>query len=453
MDKSKYETAVKAAGACHYTVDVTVPAEEVSSAFAKVRKEFVKRAKIPGFRPGKAPGSVIDQRFGDQINGEVRKTLLREGIRNAIEANDLKPVTLPRLMPEKDGVVERNQDFVFAVELDVEPEFKPPKYKGLKLTRYKLEVSDDDIEQQIAEMQRRHASYKIADRAAEAGDMLKVSYNSELDSTEEAPEAVRRLLAIEETWLLLNEPEMIPGVTAGLAGVKAGEEKILDVNFADDYYEPFLAAKTARYTFNVLEVHGQALPELTDDFAKTVGAEDLEDLRKQIRENFRGQLERAQNEHLQGQVIQKLLENAEFPLPPRELELETDHVLKELVRQEHQKQPHTDGEECTHAAEFKEQAGVEAANHLRLRYVVMAVAQAEEIKIETEELKTQVNNFRQYAGLSEQQFRERYSESAIGWNVLQSKVLNKLLEWAEISETDPPKAKKESSKSKKRNKT
>ncbi len=435
---------------CHYTLAVTIPAETVDAAFKKVRRQIKKQARIPGFRPGKAPDNLINRRFGDKMVDEVKQELLRENLQGALKQEDLQPVTYPMMVPDHEGTVAEGQEFAFTVEFDVQPKVDVPEYKGLELTQYKVGVDDEKIDKAIDDLREQRSAYEVVERVAESGDMLKVSYSSKLDTEDEVPESTKRMLEVEETWLLLREPEMFPGITEGLAGISADEEKTLEIEFGDDYYEPFLTGKKVEYTFKVLEVHGRALPELTDEFAKQIGAEGVDDLKAKVRERMEGQLKNAQSEHLRSQVAEKLLDGCDIALPPKVLEQETDMAFREMERQAAQQHQHT--EECDHdeekeKEERQEQAAIRAAERLRLRYLIEAISEKEEIKVDHEEIRAQMAALRQHQGLTEKQFSEQYNEMAVVesmyMNSLRERVLDKLIEEAEITETEPPEADEE----------
>ncbi len=441
---ANFTATATAAEECHYTLDVTIPSEQVKTAFKKVRSQIRNSARIPGFRPGKAPDKLINKRYGDKIVDEVRQALLRDNLQSAIEQQELSPVTYPTIVPDKQGEVAEDKDFAFTVEFDVKPEISLPDYKGLELTQYKIEVSENQVQNTIDDLLEQRSTYEKVDREAEAGDLVKVGYHSSFsDGDEEVPDPAKRMVEVEETWLLLGEPEMIPGVAEGLVGVSADDERTLDVEFPDDFYEPFLAGKTGQYTFKIAEVHSRVRPELTDDFAKQLGAESVDDLKAKVRERLESQLEQGQSNHLHSQVIEKLLDGAEFPLPPKVFESEVEMVLREMDRekQQQQQQGGGDGEDDDEDAR-KAEAASRAGQRLRLRYLVEAIAEAEEVEVPFEEVQAQMDAIRSYQGLSEQQFRERYNEMAMAegmyMNSMQDKVLDKLIEMAKITETEPP---------------
>jgi trigger factor len=435
-------------GICHYTLDVTVPAAEVDATFKQVRKQFCNEARIPGFRSGKAPAEMIRKRYGPQILDEAKQVLVREALREAIQAKALSPVTLPTIMPNKDGNVAEGQDFAFAVEFDVEPQFELPAYTGLALTRYTAPVTDDSVEKAITELRRQRANYEAVAAPAGPGDLLKVSTHAELTTAEPVPDSAKRLLHADETWLLLNPPELIPGAIAALTGATAGTEKTFPVTFPADYFEAFLVGKQLNYTVKVIEVHGRKLPELTDAFAISAGAESAADLRAKVRERLTQRITELQTDTLRQQAIQKLLAKAEFPLPPKQLELETRAARAEFERQRQRDRQGPEGVEPpvdpAAAAALDKQAAGQAVARLRLRYLVQGIAKKEEVEVDVNEVREHLESFRQHQRLTEQEFHKRYDPrhmaEAIYLDLLRERVLDKIIAKAQITEQPLPTA-------------
>ncbi len=431
---------------CHFSLDISVPAEDVNKAYKKIRNQLRNQVSLKGFRKGKAPDALLNRKFAKQIKDEVSQEIIRDSVQQAIQDNDLSPVTMPSFVEDKEGDLREGNDFEFAVEFDVKPQVEVPDYKGLPLEKYKFEFTEEQVDEAVKSMLERRASYGAVDRAGEAGDMLKVSFSSDLSDDEEVPEAAKRMVDSDETWILLSEPEMIPGTAEGLVGLAAGDVKELEVTYPEDHYEPFLAGKTVKYNFTVSEVHGKTTPELTDEIAKEMGAESAEDFRNSVRERMEAGIDDANQQSLNNQAREKLLEKVDFVVPPEQLEMESQSVYQQLLGQQMQmkQQPGEDAEvEEKSEDELKEEAEKQAKDRLRLRYVSEAIAEAEGIEVSPQEIKSQIDMFKMYSRMSDEEFNQRYDQmrmiEAFHADLLQNKVLSKLVDEAEITETEPPK--------------
>lgn len=426
---------------CHYTLDVQVAADEVTKNFKKARNEARNRASIKGFRKGKAPDALINTRFGKQITEEVSQQLTRNALETAIAQEELVPVTMPTITSDVEAKPEDGKEFTFSVEFDVRPKFELPDYEGLELERTSSKVTDEMIDETIKQMVEMRAPYGPVERESQAGDMLKVSLKADLGEEEEVPDAAKRLVDNDESWLLLSEPEMLPGIIEGLVGLTAGDAKDLDITFGDDHHEPFLAGKTLTYHFEVGEVQGKSTAELDDETAKQLGAESADDLKSKVRERLESQQEQSATEQLNAQAIEKVLERVDFALPPKQLEQETANTLAQL-RQRNQKLEDVDDE--TFTRQLKEDAEKQAKDRLSIHYLVEAIAKKEEIEVNADEIQQQMSFLKDYSGMTDQQFSEQYDPYRMAESfyssLLQSKVVSKLIEKANVSETEAEKA-------------
>ena len=440
---------------CHYRVDLTVPADQVDRAFKQTRQRVRANAKIPGFRPGKAPDRILEKRFGAQIVEETHRSLLQTNLMEQLQSDEFEAVTTPTICDEfQDTKPETGKDFALAVEFDVKPEFELPDYRGIQLRAAAMPAVEEQVERMIERMREQRADIEKVERPAEAGDMLQVTYKAALtpadltDGDEDDEDAediptggVGRMLEAEETWLLLREPEMIPGVTEGLAGLEAGQEKELDVQFPDDFFEPLLAGRQTTYSFTVHEVHGQKLPEVDDDFAKGLGAEDLDSLRDNIRQHVTSEIDGMRQGVLRGRASQKLVELADdFPLPPNLLQQEEEIQRRQLERRQADNSQEADESQNKSEDELKAEAHENACSSLRLRFLAEKIAEAEDISVAPNELNQRVEQFRAGQQLDPEEFREQFDIAAIAdhfhQELLREHVADCLVEHAEIEEID-----------------
>lgn len=424
---------------CRLKLDIEVPTARVDEVFAETIRLFNRSARIPGFRPGKTPEKILRNRFRKEIADEVKQRLLRDCGKEALEQENVSPETNPRVENEEAVQAIEGETFVFAVAFDVAPEFELPEYKGIKVSRDISAVGDESVQEVISGWLQQRASYGRVERAAEEGDLLKVSYQGVLpDGEEEPPETVRFLLDQQETWLALREPELLPGATAVLAGVEEGDSREATIEFPEDYAEKTLAGKSVTYAFEVLEVHAAVVPELTDDLAREVGAESADQVRERVRENLVDEHQRNQNRAVREQIVRAVMDGLDLDLPPSLLRRETHEALRSLYERE-ARSGQTPDDVQGRQQELMDQASAVARQHLARQYVLRKIAEAEEIEVEPHDLNVAVASLAQMQSVTPRVMVRRLRDSGRLGDVLsgvrESKVVDHLLELADVTET------------------
>src|SRR5713226_4509623 len=267
-----------AEASCRRELDLEIPAEEVTKATERVAKELARVARVPGFRPGKAPLSLIKRRFADDIKGEVLQTLVPERVEKAVVEEKLSPVSQPQV--EKLDFNE-GQPLKFRAVFEVLPEFELGTYKGLEIEMPPMEVTEELVNKELEETRERAATFTpVEGRAVENGDFaqLKLAGTPEGGGDPVQADSVLCHIGAEETMEPFNE---------NLRGANIGEHKKFDVPYPADYPDAKLAGKTFHYEVEVLGIKGKKLPELNDEFAKDVSdAATLDELKGKVREGL-----------------------------------------------------------------------------------------------------------------------------------------------------------------------
>ncbi len=263
---------------CRRELDLEIPADEVTKAMERVAKEFARVARVPGFRPGKAPVSLIRRRFADDIKGEVVQSLVPERVEKAVTEQKLTPVSQPQV--DKLDFAE-GQPLKFRAVFEVLPEFDLGNYKDLDLEMPVMDITDDDVNKALKEMTERAAAFApVEGRAVENGDFVQLKLVGTPDGGGEPLRADSVLCHIgaEETMEPFNE---------NLRGASIGEHKNFDVAYPGDYPDGKLAGKTYHYAVEVLGLKTKQLPELNDEFAKDVSdAGSLDELKGKLRQSL-----------------------------------------------------------------------------------------------------------------------------------------------------------------------
>ena len=312
------------AATCRRELDLEIPADEVTKKLESVAKEFARVARVPGFRPGKAPVSLIRRRFAEDIKGEVVQSLIPERVEKAVTEQKLTPVSQPQV--EKLDFVE-GQPIKFRAVFEVLPEFELGNYKDLELEMPAMDITDDDVTKTLEEMRERAAAFApVEGRSAENGDFvqLKLTGTPEGGGDPIQADSVLCHIGAEETMEPFNE---------NLRGANTGDHKNFDVAYPADYPDAKLAGKTYHYAVEVLGIKNKKRPELNDEFAKDVSdAATLDELKTKVRENLEHQRDHKHKELLREKVIAALIKLHDFPVPESLVQHQMDVRLERVVR-------------------------------------------------------------------------------------------------------------------------
>jgi trigger factor len=308
----------------------TISAEELQQEREAVAREFSQAARIPGFRPGKAPLAMIAKRYEKEIAEELKQKAASRAYREAIEQSKVEPIQVVDV--EEPSLDSAEVHYIFTV--DIRPQFELPEYVGLPAQAADVSVKDEEIDQVIEGLRRERAEFKTVDRASQKGDYLKMSLEGSIDGqpiTEIAPD--KPIYGkMPQTWEEVGtEDGLIPGLAQQLEGLKAGEKREATVQFPADFQVEALAGKAAVYQVEALEVRERALPPIDEDFLKSQQVSTHEELREQVGKNLGFRKEMENRNELRRQVTEALGAKVDFPLPESLVETETQSLLREFI--------------------------------------------------------------------------------------------------------------------------
>ena len=304
---------------------VTVAVNELNEKLDAVLNEFRATAKLNGFRPGKAPLSLLKKMYGERAQGQVISETMQETSAKLFEEKEIRPALRPEVdMDEyKDGT-----DLEYTLKVEILPDVNVDDFKAPALERWVTEVADKDLDAALERIAGQQKSFKKAAKTAKAkeGDAVLIDYLGRIDG--EAFDGG----AAEDHQLELGSGMFIPGFEDQLVGSKAGEEKIVKVSFPAEYHSKDLAGKEAEFTVNVKEVRRPAEAEVNDDLAKNLGLEDLDALK----EALKGQLEADNNSltraHLKRKLLDSLADSYDFAVPAGMVDLEFAQIWEQIKR-------------------------------------------------------------------------------------------------------------------------
>jgi trigger factor len=369
---------------CKKLLRVEVESQEVDTAFDAMLKSFQREASLPGFRPGKAPRDMVAKRYEKDIQEEVKKKLIPDSYRKAINEQKLEVVGYPDIEEIQFG---KGQALQFAATIETAPEFELPEYKGLTAKRENNEVISEDVERALNLLRERQQTYQTVDRPAQTGDVAVVNYIGSSDGkplTEIAPTA-KGLTEQKGFWINMEKNSFIPGFADQLTGAKAGDKRTVTIDFPADFVTPQLANLKGVYEVEVVEVKEKVLPPLDDAFAKGYGAENLEKLREGVRTDLGNELTHKKNRSVRNQLMEELLKRVSFDLPESSVAEETRNVVYNIVRENQQRGVPKDLIE-KQKEEIYSVASDSAKTRVKAAFIMQKIAEKEAIKVSQEEV-------------------------------------------------------------------
>ncbi len=371
-------------GPCKKLVRVEIEAATVDRAFEEVRADFIRHARLPGFRPGKAPAHLIERQFGERIAEEAKRQLLNEHYRKALEEHKLVPVTSPQI---EEVQFARGQPMVFTATVEVEPQFALPDYTGLPVRREKREVTEEDVVRALDVLREQRAEFVEVDRPLQPGDYAVVHYSGTCEGrpiTDLAPTA-RGLTAQKDFWLHMQTEHFIPGFTDQLLGAVKGEKRTVTVTFPTDFVTRELAGKLGVYEVEIAAVKEKRLPPVDDALARAYGAENLEQLRAGVRRDLENELHNKRKRDTRNQLIATLLGRVRFDLPESLLETETRGAVYDIVKANADRGVPKEAID-SRKEEIYTAAHQSARDRLKITFLLRRIAEAEKITVSQEEL-------------------------------------------------------------------
>lgn len=303
---------------------ISVPAEQIENTVKEALKSEAKKARIPGFRPGKVPVSVINKRYGKAIRQDITGEVMQRNFIEAIIAEKLNPAGAPTFVAGDTDA----ESFKFVATFEIYPEVELKGLEAINVEQPTSEVTDADVDTMIETLRKQHATFEAVEREAAVGDKAKINFVGSIDGEEfEGGKA-------EDFELELGSGRMIPGFESGVEGHKAGEEFDIEVTFPEDYHAENLKGKVANFVITLNEVLAANLPEVNDEFAQLFGVTDggLEALKAEIRKNMGRELEQALKANVKEQVLNGLLEQNEIELPKPLIDGEVEVLRKQAMQ-------------------------------------------------------------------------------------------------------------------------
>lgn len=412
---------------------VVVASDEIDRRIEDRLKEIGRDARIPGFRPGKAPMSILRQRFGQAVMGEVLEKTVDETSQQAMAEEDLRPAQQPKIELES---FDTGSDLQYKMSMELLPDIEPMDFSQLELERLNIQVPDAEVEKALEHMatQAGESSPIEEARPAANGDVVVIDFQGTVDG-----EAFPGMDA-EDHHLELGSTALIPGFEDQLIGAEAGETREVRVTFPDDYGNEALAGKEAVFQVTVKEIREKVAQEIGDEMAQKFGTEDLNDLRDKIRQNFAQHYDQTARQKTKRELLDKLADNHSFTLPPSMVEAEFEQIWQQIEQDRAQGRLDPEDAEKDEDALKSEYRDI-AERRVRLGLLLSEVGRLNEIQVSQDELnQALIQEAQRYPG-QEQQVFEYYQSNPQALNALRApvyedKVVDYILELASVTARD-----------------
>ncbi len=371
-------------GPCKKLLRVEIEVQKVDEAFDEVAKDFQKHARLPGFRPGKAPKDMVLKKYEADIQDEVKRKLISNSYHTAVKNEKLTVVGTPDV---EEIQFSKGQPLQFAATIETAPDFELPEYKGLPAKREQGTVTDAEVDNAIKMLQDRVGDFKTQTRPLQKGDFAVVNYKGFSDGkplTEIAPTA-RGLTEQKAFWVEVKENSFIPGFADQLIGMNPGEKRTVNVDFPTDFVSAPLSGKKGTYEVELVEVKEKVLPALDEAFAKQYGAENMDKLREGVRADLQNEFNNKQSRNIRNQVTEALLKQVNCELPETIVQHETRSIVYNLVSENQQRGVPKEALEAKKDDIYKN-ANAMAKERVKASFIFQKIAAKEGVRVEQMEI-------------------------------------------------------------------
>ncbi len=408
-----------------------VPADKVDEELASAYKTLRREVQLPGFRPGKVPRRMLEQRFGRQIRTEVSSKLIGDAFDDAIEERDITPVGAPDI-DEPELVA--GQDYRFSITIEVKPTLVVEGYDGIKITWDKPEVTDEEVDEQIESMRRQSGSLQVIDeeRPAADGDVVDVTFTLRADGRED--------LVREHVLVSLPDDPYHPFLVEPVRGASRGDTVTADLEIPSDYVVPAWAGSTAAASIELHEIKTIRYPELDDAFAKEMDHDSVEAMRAALRFRIQEAKDRRARDDASRRLIEKVIAANPFDVPSSMIEHRGEALVSTIAQQMIPGMQGTGFSLSDLDEERRNNVLTEAEFAVRRELILEAVVQQEKLTVSDEEKEARIRSMAEETGQRPETIRGYLMKSGgmedLASRMLEDKALDLLLERAEIVDVD-----------------
>jgi trigger factor len=415
---------------------VVVGADDIAKRVETRLAEIGRQVRLPGFRPGKVPLTVLRQRYGSSVMGEVLERAVNDSSNEAMREHKLRPALQPKV-----EIVSFNEgkDLEYKLAVEVLPEVRPMNFAELKLERLRPEVPDEEVDRALERISKQQRKDEPVGRAAQNGDIVVIDFAGSIDG-KEFPGGSGKSHRLE-----LGSGQFIPGFEEQLVGAAPGEQRTVNVTFPSDYGATDLAGKAASFAVEVKEVREVRPQPIDDSLAEAVGMENLQALRDAVRQQIERDYAALAHQRLKRQLLDKLAERHDFPVPQGMVDIEFDVIWKqfEAERERARQQGVAEPEEGKSEDALKAEYRAIAERRVRLGLLLSEVGRTNNIQVSQEEInRALMEEARRFPG-HERQVIEYYRKQPgaidnLRAPIFENKVIDYIVEIAEVSDRPVP---------------
>src|SRR5881398_1031786 len=416
------------------TLKIELPPDEVSKEWDTIANSFARFAKIPGYRPGKAPRAVIDKRFRKEIQDELTKKLVSKSYHEAVEQEQLRVASLTNIEDIQFG---EDKSMRFRATVVTAPEFELPDYKEIPVELADTKISEEEVEAAIERLRDQSADFvDVPERELQMGDFAVLDFEGSVDNkpiSEIAPQASKNLQGGKKFWLHLAPGNFLPKFCEQLIGQKPGETRLVIVDFPNDFPVKELAGKKADYAVTLREIKEKVLPPIDDTLAaKLVPGKTLDALREMIEHDLEHAKEHDLERAKEAQILKYLHERIQVELPPALLQNETRRALADLV-QRNRERGVTDEMLKDKEKELIDAAASLAANRLKTNFILHRIAEREKIQVVKEDIDLRIRQEAARYDISPEKMRKELQQKDALDDVAEQILLGKTLDFLKVN--------------------
>lgn len=375
------QTTVKTVSDTQVEIEVEVDAEAVAQELSRQTRKVAKKARIKGFRAGKAPKAMVRKLYGEVIDYETSQALIEASFSEALASVDRRTVGQPEVAP---GKVAAGQPYRYKIVSEAVPEIELKRWKGIEVAVAPALVEDARVDAEVAALRDRHKEQvPVEDRGADVGDILMVSTTGSVDGEPEPRLTTNRLR------VKLGDSDLIPGFADQLMGAQAGQERTIEVTFPEDYHAAELAGRSAVFEASVEEHFVEELPDLDDDFAQDAGFDTMDALRESNRARLQAEADKRRKGEIESKVLAVVLERNKFAVPQALAERQLrDDAQRMMLMAQLQGLPESEARKLVddNLDDMFRRATTSVRNYLALD----ALARQEEIEIDDQALNDEI---------------------------------------------------------------
>ncbi|MGA2400756.1 MAG: trigger factor [Syntrophobacteraceae bacterium] len=407
-------------------IRVEIPESRVAKELDKKYRDLAKKTKVKGFRPGKVPLGIIKSYYGKAVEHEVSAQFIQETFEGALKETDLKPLTQADV---SESHFEESGSFTYTALVDICPPFELPVYKGLKVHKPAVDISDEQIQAELGKLVQSHAQLRAveSERPIREGDVAIVDFTPIVGGRVFEKGKTRDFMAE------IGKGSLHPDFDKHLLGHKQAESISFDLDYPEDASTPELAGKRVRFDLTIKELKEKEVPELNDEFAQSLGSgqfETLDALRDEIHNKLREREDQRASQSVRDQIVRKILSEVEFEVSPRVIEREADRMLENLKHQFASQGLKFDTV-ALDSHEYRTGSKLQAEKDIRTKLVLDRIAEVEAIALDPEEEEQVFRDIAAAYRMDPEKVKDEFGDSAIVEKEKERKLEDKVLKFIE----------------------